>query len=111
MIRLQIRIRPVHSLLDVDPPGIGERLRALPAVEGVEVFDDRASDAPFVTVLVTLASPSDSALRSLQESLLGLEKVLPCVVDEHGDEFGCGSLEMDVLRRHARDIDSSDHTA
>lgn len=102
MIKLQIRVKPKNSLLDIDIPLIEKRLTSLADVEEVKIFDDRASDAPFITVVVTLVDSSKDALSSLRACLLHLPKMEPCIVDEHGEEIGCGLLSLKDLKHYAK---------
>ena len=92
----------MHSLLDIDPPTIVRHLSVLQAVNRLELFDDRASDATFITVIVTLVDTANSSLEMLREALLQLSDVTPFVVDEHGEETPVASISSEELGKYSK---------
>jgi len=85
-MNLQFRIRPLESLLDVDPPRIQEALYTLPTVRSVQIFDDRRSDATFVTLVLDLSKPDLVALGELRQTLLDLPRARVVLIDSTGRE-------------------------
>src|SRR5712692_5107920 len=108
MIQIQFRIRPVHSLLDIDLPLIERHLKALQVINQVRVFDDRASDATFITAVVTLSDATKSSLMQLREALLRLSGVTTLVVDEHGEETLVQSISAEELKKYSKASNSAE---
>jgi hypothetical protein len=84
MIRVQFRIRPVGSIEDIDPELIRSSLTALEGIHSIDLFDDRASDATFVTVVVTFSSDNKHFLEKVMKTLTQNPEIVPYVVDKKG---------------------------
>jgi hypothetical protein len=91
-------------LLDIDLALIRTRLERLPEIAQVRLFDDIASDATFVTVLITLSESNDAALAALRKVLLKLPRMVPSVVDAQGNEIRSGSFDLAELRKHSVEL-------
>jgi hypothetical protein len=91
-------------LLDIDLALIRTRLESVPEVAQVRLFDDIASDATFVTVLITLSESNDAALASLRQVLFELPHMIPSVVDAQGNEIRSGKFDLAELRRHSVEL-------
>ncbi len=92
----------MHSLLDIDIPLIRRRLTNLQGIDQIEIFDDRATDATFVTIIVTLSNLAEAILAALQKTLLHLPKVTPFIVDEHGKETHIGSISAEEFKKYTK---------
>ncbi len=100
-MKLQFRIRPIESLLDVDPPLIHKAMDGLQGVEDLRIFDDRTSDATFVTLVVNLSDSSPQALRALQVALLSIPRVRVLIVDSAGNEAVVSKMPATALLEFA----------
>ncbi len=98
MTQIQIRIVPSRSILDIDIPLIKERLSQIKDILRLDIFDDRASDATFITLIITFEGNKEAWAR-IKDSLLNLPRVRPFIVDEHGNEVSLDSFSDDELRK------------
>lgn len=103
MKRIQFRIRPQYSLLNIDIPLIKKTLDQLHGINKVDVFDDRATDATFITVVVTLSELVMAIASLLKKTLLQIPNVTSFVVDEHGKETALQSISDEEMILYARD--------
>ena len=102
-MRLQFRLRPLESLEDAEPGPIEEALAALPGVDRVRIYDDRASDATFVTAVVEVAdSPGAETLEELRSALLALPRLRVTVGDYHRKEIPVAEISAEEIPAHAR---------
>lgn len=96
---VRFRLRPVRSLLDLDIPLIRRRLARLGADIRFEIIDNRASDAMFVTALVSWTNWTESLWRRVKRAFLRLPKVTAFVADEHGEETPIELVGLEDLPR------------
>ncbi len=75
-MKLQLRVKGIRSMMDIDLAEIEQRLAALPVVANVTSYDDRASDATFVTFVVV----TDGAMASVMAGVRQVFADLPLVV-------------------------------
>ena len=101
-MQLQFRMRPTESLFDVDPPRMRKAMGCLPGIQELRIFDDRASDATFVTLVVTLSDSSLRTLQGLKSALLAVPRVRALVVDAKGNETAVAEVSPDDLVVFAR---------
>ena len=83
-MKLQLRVKGIRSMMDIDLAEIEQRLAALPAVANVTSYDDRASDATFVTFVVT----TDGAMASVMVGVRQVFVEMPLVVAQAVFEDG-----------------------
>jgi hypothetical protein len=102
-MKLHFRIRPAESLLDLDPPLIRQAMGAPPGVADLRIFDDRASDATFVTLVVSLAESGPEALAGLRSALLAIPRVTASVVDRAGNEIPVSNMPATELLHFVRE--------
>jgi hypothetical protein len=105
MMRIQFRVRPNYSLLDIDIPLIKRKLANVHGVSNIKVFDDRASDANFITVIVTLTEPIEPILSHLKKAFLHLPNVTTFIVNEHGNEFAVSSVSAQDFAGYSREYE------
>ena len=91
-MKLQFRLRPTESLLDVDPRRIRKALGGPSKTADLQIIDNRASDATFVTMLVTLAALDPQTLEDLRLALLSVPRVRAFIVDGAGNETAVGEI-------------------
>lgn len=84
-LQLQFRFQPMRRIDDVDPSRIEPLIAALPNVERFRVFDDRLSDADFVTVVVVLRDAGPTHLAALKTALARVTNVQVSTVDRSGN--------------------------
>jgi hypothetical protein len=84
-IRLQFRFKSTGSFEDIDPSRIAPTVEALAFVVRFKIYDDRMSDADFVTLVVELHEPSTQQLTALRDVLVGLPNVQAFAVDRSGE--------------------------
>jgi hypothetical protein len=83
-VNLLFRFKAKASLDDIDPPRIGAAIRGLDGVERFKIFDDRLSDAIFVTLVVALSEPDPQHLAALHRALTSIPRVSAYTVDSSG---------------------------
>jgi hypothetical protein len=83
-MQLQFRFAALRSLADLAPSRIAPYVEALPFVERYRIFDDRLSDATFVTLVVVLRDPSLAELTALGHELDTIPDVRAFAVDRSG---------------------------
>lgn len=96
---VMIRIRPTHSLLDIDVPKIERSLVRVVGRGQVKVIDDRAGDAVFATAVLMVDDFTDSLLAQLREALSRIPRTLATVVDDKGNETPIGSVSAKWVRQ------------
>lgn len=102
-MKLQFRLHPLESLLDAEPGPIEKALASLPGVDRVRIYDDRASDATFVTAVVEVSDdPSSETLEELRSAVLALPRLRATVGDYHGKEIPVAEISAEEIPAHAR---------
>ncbi len=101
MKHIQLRIKPKRSLLDIDIPLLRERLATLQGVAEINIFDDRASDATFITVILTLTGLDTESVSRLKKELLHIPKIIPFLVNKQGKEVLVSSMSEEEIIRFA----------
>ena len=97
MLRFRFRVRPTGSFLDMDLPALRAGLARVEGLERVEWFDERKSDATFVSLHVTLAEPNPALLERLRQGLLQLPAVTVYVLGDKGTETPVALVADDRL--------------
>ncbi|MGH3811174.1 MAG: hypothetical protein ACRDUV_01805 [Pseudonocardiaceae bacterium] len=85
MARVLLRFRAVETVVDLDLAAVTERAERLNRWQA-EVFDTRLSDAPYVSVVVTIDDVDDEAVEELRATFLDLQGMTPHVLRAIGDE-------------------------
>ncbi len=94
MLRLRVRLRPVEALSDLDPLAADILLREVEGVRDLRVWDERVSDALYLTIFL-LVDGLDAKLRSdLENCLVRLPRMTAFVVDGKGDETPVTSADI-----------------
>jgi hypothetical protein len=62
-----------------------------------KIYDDRLSDADFVTLVVALHDPTPEQLTALRDALTGLPDVQAFAVDRSGDTHRLADLPIEQL--------------
>lgn len=83
-MRLQLRVKGIRSMMDIDLAGIEQRLAASPVVVTVTSYDDRASDATFVTFVVETDGARASVVAGVRQVFAGLPLVVAQAVFADG---------------------------
>lgn len=83
-MKLQLRVKGIRSMMDIDLAGIEQRLAALPVVAHVTSYDDRASDATFVTFVVATDGEMASVMAGIRQVFAELPHVLAQAVFADG---------------------------
>ncbi len=83
-MKLQLRVKGIRSMMDIDLAGIEQRLAALPVVATVTSYDDRASDATFVTFVVETDGARSSVMAGVRQVFAGLPLVVAQAVFADG---------------------------
>jgi hypothetical protein len=96
-IRLQLRFKPTRSFEDIDPSRIAPTVESLPFVVRHKLYDDRLSDADFVTLVVALDDPSAEQLAALRDALAALPGVHAFAVDRSGATQPLATLSPERL--------------
>ena len=84
MTVLQIRVKGVRSMMDIDLPALERQLTRLAQVAKVTAYDDRRSDATFVTFILELRKPA-AGLAQVQRLFARRKRVRAFAVDEGGE--------------------------
>jgi hypothetical protein len=84
--------------LDLDIPLIQEHLAHLGQDFQVEIYDDRASDAFFITVVVNCPDITASSWQRVKKAILDLPEVIVSVVDKHGNETPIETIHLEELQ-------------
>lgn len=95
--RLQFRFKSTRSLEDIDPSRIAPEVEALSFVVRYKIYDDRLSDADFVTLVVELHDPTPEQLTALRDALAGLPDVHAFAVNRSGDTHLVSELPIEQL--------------
>jgi hypothetical protein len=85
IVNMAFRFKGRDSLADLDPARIVEAVHGVAGVERYKVFDDRASDANFVTLVVALSDPDHARLTSLHRALTSIARVSAYTIDAKGN--------------------------
>lgn len=86
MIRVRVRVRPEQVMEELDPQRAQEAAAGVPGVRSVELWDERVSDALYVTLDVYAEEPSDELEDGLRTALGGLPGMECFLVVAHGDQ-------------------------
>ena len=95
--QLQFRFKADESFEDIDPPRIEAALRGLDQIERFRIFDDRLSDATFVTLVVVLRTADVKELSALQTVLASIPRVRAFAVNSSGGVTPLDGLPPDQL--------------
>ena len=98
MTEVQFRLRHTRSLLDLDIPLIQKHLEHLGQGFQVKIYDDRASDAFFITVVVDFPDIAASSWQRVKKAILDLPEVIVSVVDKHGKETPIETVRLEELK-------------
>ena len=101
-VQLQFRFKAKSSFTDIDPPRIEAAIHRLDGVAAFKVFDDRLSDADFVTLVITLGDPDLPRFAALQRALLSISGVRVFAVDSSGNATPLEGLAPERLPEVAR---------
>lgn len=94
--KLQFRIRPTRTLLDLEPKRFEKIMAGIEEVDDYRIYDDVVSDATFITIVVSWkAPPSTATLDSLRATLQAVERVRILVVDKGGNETPLADLNAE----------------
>lgn len=94
---LQLRVRPLTSLLELDIPLIKRMFEKIDGVQSIEIIDNRRGDAFFVTVLLELKE-AVTAIKEIKIIVHSIPGVRFFLVNSHGNESSLISAEIeDVL--------------
>jgi hypothetical protein len=104
MKRLQFRVRPAEELSDIDIELIEQRLGRIAGVVSFKIYDDRISDATFVSVFVMVAELSRPVLEELARVFLGLPKMLPFLVNQEGEQYELDEVKLEDFERFSQGI-------
>jgi hypothetical protein len=96
-VQLQFRFHAEESFEDIDPARIQAALRGLDQIERFKIFDDRLSDATFVTLVVVLSSGDARELLALKTALTSIPKVSAFAVSSSGEVTALADLPIDRL--------------
>ncbi len=100
-MQLQFRFTAEESLEDIDPQRIEAVLSRLDQIERFKIFDDRLSDATFVTLVVVLRTAGKKELLALQTALTSIPRVRAFAVGRSGAVTVLDGLPPDRLREVA----------
>jgi hypothetical protein len=95
---LQVRVRGVRSMMDIDLPALERQLGGLSQVARVTAYDDRGSDASFVTLKLELREPA-AGLAQVQRAFGRRWRVTAFAVDEGGAVTPLAEVTPDHLPR------------
>ena len=102
-VNLLFRFKATEGLLqDIDPPRIAAAIRGLDRAERFKVFDDRASDATFVTLVIAVPEPDAAHLAALHRALTSIPRVTAYTVDSSGALTPLDRIPPDLLVEVAR---------
>jgi hypothetical protein len=101
-VQLQFRFKARSSFTDIDPPRIEAAIHGLDGVAAFKIFDDRLSDADFVTLVITLRDPDLPRFAALQRALLSISDVRVFAVDASGNATPLEGLAPERLPEVAR---------
>jgi hypothetical protein len=99
--QLQFRFKAEESFEDIDPQRIEAALRGLDQIERFKIFDDRLSDATFVTLVIVLRTAGMKELLALQTALTSIPNVRAFAVASSGAVTPLDGLPPDRLREVA----------
>jgi hypothetical protein len=78
---------------------IRERLAALKGINSVDIFDDRAADATFITLIIDLTGSDPLVISNIRKALVHIPKIVPLVVNTQGKEMPMTSMsDEEVIR-------------
>lgn len=83
-MKLQLRVKGIRSMMDIDLAEIEQRLDALPMVANVTSYDDRASDATFVTFVIETDGAMARVMAGVRQVFADLPLVLAQAVFADG---------------------------
>jgi len=92
MMQIQFRIRPRHSLLDIDIPLIEKKVANIQGIDKFRIYDDRTSDATFITVIIMFTELTKPIVTSVKRAFSQLSNVTPYIIDRHGIEIDINSI-------------------
>ncbi len=101
MARVVLRFRAVETVADLDLAAVTEHAERLGRWQA-EVFDTRLSDAPYVSVVVTIADVDDEAAEELRGTFLDLPGMTPYVLGAIGDEVPLERADTALLETAGR---------
>ena len=101
--RFLIRLRPTGMLADLDPVATQARLAGLEGVD-IAVQDSRATDAPYLTVVVAAETLDDALVARLKGVLAGLRGARACLWLGPVDEIAFDDADAAALERAARAV-------
>ncbi len=86
MIRVRVRVRPKQVMEELDPDLAEAAAAAVPGVQGVKVWDERVSDALYVTLDINVDEITDSLRSALAGALASLPDMDAFLVVAYGDQ-------------------------
>ncbi|GAB4400867.1 MAG: hypothetical protein OHK0053_22930 [Microscillaceae bacterium] len=101
-IEIQFRIKPTKSLLDINPPIIEKALANIAQCPPYQIYDDRASDANFVTLVFTFKEDDLHRLPEVQKALLKMRKVCVYVMDQNRNMALIDDLSPAQIQQYAK---------
>lgn len=96
-VSLQFRFLAVRSYADINPSLIEPRIKGIPGVERFRLFDDRLSDANFVTLVVLMTAPTPAQLSALKDALDSIANVRTFAVDRSGRTHLLSTMPVERL--------------
>ncbi|MDX2302742.1 MAG: hypothetical protein NW226_08070 [Microscillaceae bacterium] len=93
LLELQFRVYPQKSLMDAEPKKFEEIFQGLKGVDSFRIYDDRLSDATFITLVVSLSDVSEASLIDLKKQLLSVKKVKIVLVNASGEKFNLVDIQ------------------
>lgn len=97
-MKIQFRFRSTISMADIDPQKIEQALLRVPGVKKATMYDDRLSDATFVTAVVELEDSSEITFDSLKNVLLHMAGLNVSIIDEMGDETPISTVSIEKMK-------------
>lgn len=86
MIRVRVRVRPEQVMEQLDPHRAREAAAAVPGVRTVELWDERVSDALYVTLDVFAEQRSSLLEDGLRRALAQMKGMDAFLVVAYGDQ-------------------------
>ncbi|HZX74462.1 MAG TPA: hypothetical protein VFE57_08580 [Cyclobacteriaceae bacterium] len=102
-MQLHLRIRPIHSPVDLHPELIEQRLASLDEVSVIRVIDDRVAGGMTMSIVLEVRNVTVGAFAELQKALLKLPKVKVNIMDGAGSETNIANIDLKDIQSFAID--------
>ena len=95
MIRIRIRVRPQQVMEELDPQVARSAAASVAGVRGVDLWDERVSDALYVTLDVFVDERTSVLEEDLRAALGALPGMDAFLVVAHGEQVAIGDAVTD----------------